>query len=107
MCGSLVTPCAALTTQLDVLEFEDASGANNPTSCATADLKAYFDLGPNHEWKCTANKGPVKKKVRCNIVCTNGQSNAWSVRPIKCKPKKVGEVPVAKVKPNKVDKVCF
>merc|ERR1712176_1481928 len=46
-----------------------------------------FDKIKNMKPKCTANKGPVQKKYRCNLQCTNGNTNVWSVRPIKCKVK--------------------
>ena len=42
-----------------------------------------FDKIKNMKPKCTANKGPVQKKYRCNLQCTNGNTNVWSVRPIK------------------------
>merc|ERR1711892_335152 len=34
---------------------------------------------------CTVNKGPIAKKWRCNLKCSNKNENVWSVRPIKCK----------------------
>jgi hypothetical protein len=34
---------------------------------------------------CTVNKGPIQKKWRCNLKCSNKNENVWSVRPIKCK----------------------
>ena len=46
-----------------------------------------FDKIKGMKSVCTANKGPVQKKWRCNLKCSNGNENVWSVRPIKCKVK--------------------
>jgi len=48
--------------------------------------------------KCSANKGPIKKKWRCHLKCSNGNPNVFSVKPIKCKSK--GGVP--KWRPSKI-----
>ena len=50
-----------------------------------------FDKIKNMKPKCTANKGPVQKKYRCNLECTNGNTNVWSVRPIKVCQQPFGE----------------
>ena len=46
-----------------------------------------FDKIKGMKAVCTANKGPVQKKWRCNLKCANGNENVWSIRPIKCKTK--------------------
>ena len=46
-----------------------------------------FDKIKGMKAVCTANKGPVQKKWRCNLKCANGNENVWSIRPIKCKVK--------------------
>lgn len=66
---------------------------------------------------CNANKGPVQKKWRCNLKCSNGNENVWSIRPIKCKVKNHSESSkyddsqptVYKWKPNQIkgaDSLC-
>merc|ERR1712127_948926 len=34
---------------------------------------------------CTVNKGPIAKKWRCNLKCSNKNENVWSVRPSSAK----------------------
>jgi len=46
-----------------------------------------FDKIKGMKSVCTANKGPVQKKWRCNLKCSNNNENVWSIRPIKCKVK--------------------
>merc|ERR1712226_167166 len=60
-----------------------------------------FDKIKNMKPKCVANKGPVQKKYRCNLSCTNGNTNVWSVRPIKCKVKNANSDKNPKYDPTK------